>query len=55
MLAPGGVLLHNEPRPAMHELSMAAGVPLMQGRTVTLGAERDGTPLYDSVWLHRRY
>src|SRR5207245_10366014 len=32
MLSPGGILLHNEPRPALRELADAAGMPLEQSR-----------------------
>ena len=52
MLADDGVLLHNEPRPILSELSPAAGLPLLQGRTVTLATVAGGPPLYDTVWLH---
>lgn len=53
MLKHGGVLLHNEARVSMDVLSRAAGLPLLQGRTVMLATVKDGAPLYDSVWLHR--
>jgi hypothetical protein len=52
MLAENGVLLHNEPRPILSELSPAAGLPLRLGRTVTLATVTGGPPLYDAVWLH---
>ncbi len=53
MLADGGVLLHNEARPALHELSRAAALPLEHGRSVTIATVEGGAPLYDTVWLHR--
>ena len=52
MLAEDGVLLHNEPRPILSELTTAAGLPLRQGRTVTLATVAGAPPLYDTVWLH---
>src|SRR5262249_39206144 len=32
MLLPGGVLLHNEPRPGLREIAADAGMPLQQAR-----------------------
>jgi hypothetical protein len=46
------VLLHNEPRPILSELAPSAGLPLRQGRTVTLATVAGAPPLYDTVWLH---
>jgi hypothetical protein len=54
LMAPDGVLLHNEARPIMDDLSRAAGLPLRQGRTVTIAAPDGAPPLYDTVWLHGR-
>jgi len=55
MLAPGGVLLHNEPRPLLGEAMHALGLPLLHSRTAVI-ATVDGakTPLYDAVWVHRQ-
>ena len=36
MLAPGGVLLHNEGRPLMPELAALAGLPVKHARTATI-------------------
>lgn len=53
MLASGGVLLHNEARPQMHDLAKAAGLPLEQSRHVVIATVRGApAPLFDSVWLH---
>lgn len=54
MLAPGGLLLHNEPRPLLGEAMHALGLPLLHSRTAVI-ATVDGAkaPLYDAVWLHR--
>jgi hypothetical protein len=55
MLAPGGVFLHNEPRPALGEITDALGLPFEQSRHVVLASVRGApAPLYDSVWLHRK-
>jgi hypothetical protein len=54
MLAPGGLLLHNEGRPAMGQITTAAGLPLEQSRQAVIANVRGAPPLVDSVWLHRR-
>src|SRR5206468_12987854 len=55
MLAPGGVLLHNEARPLMHSVTSALGLPLEQSRQAIIATVRGGAaPLADSVWLHRK-
>jgi SAM-dependent methyltransferase len=63
MLAPGGVFLHNEPRPALGEITDALGMPYEQSRQVIIadvrnaageGQARPAVPLGDSVWLHRK-
>jgi SAM-dependent methyltransferase len=54
MLAPGGVLLHNEPRPLIGEAMHALGLPLLHSRTAVIATvEGAKSPLYDAVWLHR--
>ena len=55
MLAPGGVLLHNEPRPIIGDLSNALGLPFERSRHATLAEVRGAdAPLFDSVWVHRK-
>jgi hypothetical protein len=55
MLVPGGVLLHNEPRPIMGDLSNALGIPFERSRHATLAKVRGAdAPLFDSVWVHRK-
>ena len=55
MLAPGGVFLHNEARPLMHELTAALGMPVEQSRHAIIASVRGAAaPLFDSVWLHRK-
>jgi len=54
MLAPGGVLLHNEPRPLVGEAMHALGLPMIHSRSSVIATvEGARTPLYDAVWLHR--
>jgi hypothetical protein len=55
MLAPGGILLHNEPRPALAEITAALGLPAEQSRQAVIATVRDApSPLVDSVFVHRR-
>jgi len=54
MLAPGGVLLHNETRASVSEDAAAAGVPAEQNRQVVIATVKGAPPLADTVWLHRR-
>ncbi|MEP6916886.1 MAG: hypothetical protein ABJC89_14635 [Acidobacteriota bacterium] len=53
MLAPGGVLLHNEPRPLLGELTADLKLPLVQARTAVIATVKgSSTPLYDSAFIH---
>ncbi len=54
MLSPGGILLHNEPRPALREIGSAVGLPLEQSRQATIARVAGAPPLADTIWLHRR-
>ena len=54
MLAPGGILLHNEPRPLMGELTAELGMPLTNARTAIIATVRGAPPLYDSAFVHRK-
>ena len=55
MLAPGGAFVHNEARPALAEITRAVGLPVEQSRHAIIATVRgSATPLFDSVWLHRR-
>jgi SAM-dependent methyltransferase len=54
MLKPGGVLLHNEPRPLLAEATLALGLPLIHARSAVVATvERGPSPLYDSIFMHR--
>jgi hypothetical protein len=54
MLAPGGVLLHNDARPAMADVTAAAGLRFEQARQAIIATVRGAPPLGDSIWLHRK-
>lgn len=54
MLSPGGILLHNETRPALREIASAAGLPLEQARQAPIAEVPGAPPLADTVFLHRR-
>jgi hypothetical protein len=55
MLAPGGLFLHNEARPLMHDVTAALGMPVAQSRQAVIATVRGAPgPLVDSVWLHRK-
>jgi SAM-dependent methyltransferase len=54
MLAPGGVFLHNEGRPALGDITGALGLQFEQSRHVVIATVRGAAPLADSVWLHRK-
>ena len=54
MLAPGGVFLHNTPRPAIGEIAETLGLRFEQSRHATIATVKGGRPLGDSVFLHRR-
>ncbi len=55
MLAPGGVFLHNEARPALGGITAALGMPFEQSRHAVIASVRGApAPLFDSVWLHRK-
>ncbi len=54
MLAPGGLFLHNEPRPVMEELATSLGLRPEQARTAVIAEVRGAPPLVDSVFLHRK-
>ena len=54
MLSRGGILLHNEPRPALREIAAAAGLPLEQSRQAPIARVEGAPPLVDTIFLHRR-
>jgi hypothetical protein len=54
MLAPGGVFLHNEPRPSLGAITDAVGLPFEQARLAIIATISGGPPLVDRVYLHWR-
>jgi hypothetical protein len=54
MLAPGGILLHNEPRPSLGGIAAAVGLPAEQSRQAVIATVRGAPPLVDSVFVHQR-
>jgi hypothetical protein len=55
VMAPGGVLLHNEPRPILGEAAAALGLRLLHSRSVVIANVAGGrSPLYDTVFVHGR-
>jgi hypothetical protein len=54
MLAPGGFLLHNEPRPILGDVTEALGLRFEQSRQAAIASVREAPPLADSVWIHRK-
>lgn len=54
MLAPDGVVLHNEPRPVLADATLALGLPLIHARSAVLASTEGRPPFYDAVWMHRR-
>ena len=54
MLAPNGVLLHNESRPLVQDVAKELNLSLVHSRTGVIATVRGSTtPLYDSVFLHQ--
>ncbi|HTV03435.1 MAG TPA: hypothetical protein VMF13_22985 [Luteitalea sp.] len=54
MLGDGGVLLHNEGRPALHAMAPLLGLPPSHSRHAVIANVRGAAPLGDSVWLHEK-
>jgi hypothetical protein len=55
MLAPGGVFMHNEPRPVLGDITDAVGLRFEQLRRVTIASVTGASgPLTDVILLHRK-
>ena len=55
MLAPGGVFMHNEPRPVLGDITEAVGLRFEQLRRVTIASVTGASgPLTDVILLHRK-
>ena len=54
MLAPGGVLLHNDLRPSLRDVATSAGFSLEQTRQAPIARVPGAPPLADTIFLYRR-
>ncbi|HET7694766.1 MAG TPA: class I SAM-dependent methyltransferase [Vicinamibacterales bacterium] len=54
MLTPGGVFLHNDPRPEVQEDAALAGLAPEQLRQVLIATVKGAPPLADTIVLHKR-
>jgi len=53
MLAPGGVLIHNEARALVADVTIEQHLPVVHARTAQIASVRGAVaPLYDSVYVH---
>jgi SAM-dependent methyltransferase len=52
MLSPGGILIHNEPRPVLAEALALLRMPLLQNRSGVVASVDGSAPLYDAAWMH---
>ncbi|HEV8132564.1 MAG TPA: hypothetical protein VGQ81_15065, partial [Acidobacteriota bacterium] len=52
MMKKGAYLIHNEPRQNLVSFAALYALPVVQARTVLIAPGE--TPLYDTVWVHRR-
>lgn len=53
-LAPGGALIHNEPRPLLQSTAASIGLPAIHARSVLLATVPGGNDLYDAIWIHQK-
>jgi hypothetical protein len=53
MLRSGGYLIHNEAKQILLSFATSLGLPMIQSRT-TLIAPGKESPLFDTVWVHRK-
>jgi hypothetical protein len=54
VLAPGGALIHNEPRPLLQSTAAAIGLPAVHARSVLIATVPGGQDLYDAIWIHQK-
>jgi hypothetical protein len=52
MLNPGGVLIHNEPRPALADALLGLRMSLLQSRSGVIANVEGTKPLYDTAFMH---
>jgi hypothetical protein len=54
VLAPGGALIHNEPRPLLQSTAASIGLPAVHARSVLIATVPGGNDLYDAIWIHQK-
>lgn len=54
VLAPGGALIHNEPRPLLQSTAASVGLPAVHARSVLIATVPGGNDLYDAIWIHQK-
>lgn len=54
VLAPSGVLIHNEPRPLLQSTAASIGLPAIHARSVLIATVPGGNDLYDAIWIHQK-
>jgi hypothetical protein len=54
VLAPGGALIHNEPRPLLQSTAASLGLPASHARSVLIATVPGGNDLYDAIWIHQK-
>ena len=54
VLAPGGALIHNEPRPLLQSTAARIGLPAIHARSVLIATVPGGQDLYDAIWIHQK-
>jgi hypothetical protein len=54
VLAPGGALIHNEPRPLLQSTAASIGLPAIHARSVLIATVPGGQDLYDAIWIHQK-
>jgi hypothetical protein len=54
VLAPGGALIHNEPRPLLQSTAASIGLPAVHARSVLIATVPGGQDLYDAIWIHQK-
>ncbi len=55
MLAPGGILLHNEARLLVGDVTMELNIALVHARSAVIATVRGAAnPLFDGIFLHAK-
>jgi hypothetical protein len=54
VLAPGGALIHNEPRPLLQSTASSIGLSAIHARSLLIATVPGGNDLYDAFWIHQK-